>query len=24
MLGSWLALLGAWFALGMKATNEHE
>lgn len=24
MLGSWLALLGAWFALGLKATNEHE
>jgi hypothetical protein len=24
LLGSWLALLGAWFALGSKATNKHE
>ncbi len=24
VLGSWLALLGAWFALGRKATDEHE
>lgn len=24
LLGSWLALLGAWFALGSKATDEHK
>jgi hypothetical protein len=23
VLGSWLALVGAWFALGLKATDEH-